>query len=111
MKALQVVMGAGLLEAEAMGWGMGDDEEGNGGAGVVPRGWNSTRPGEVRVGRDWAGVEDGEWRGELRHWRRISTAALTRLHPLARAGTYQFLDYQGFAHYKCDGFLDFPLPR
>ncbi|ORY84727.1 hypothetical protein BCR35DRAFT_303076 [Leucosporidium creatinivorum] len=80
LEALSVVMGAGLTEAESMGWGLNaeDDEEADEGAGIIPRGWESTRPGEqVKEGRDWAGIEDSEWRG-----------------------TYQFLDYRAFEHYK-----------
>lgn len=63
-------MGAGLAEAETMGWGAGGDGEDDAvdeGAGIIPRGWESTRAGPpVSEGRDWAGIEDGEWRGELR---------------------------------------------
>lgn len=66
-QALSVVMGAGLTEAETMGWGANNDDDAmDEGAGVIPRGWESTRAGEpVTEGRDWAGIEDGEWRGEF----------------------------------------------
>lgn len=50
LTALAVVMATNLRELEGTGWG-GDDVE-------IPQGWDSTRPGEVPEGRDWAGVEE-----------------------------------------------------
>ena len=49
LEALALVMAANMKEVEGTGWG-GDDVE-------VPRGWESTRPGELPEGKDWAGVE------------------------------------------------------
>lgn len=70
-------MGAGLQEAETMGWGgSGDDDDAEDeGAGIIPRGWESTRAGApVSEGRDWAGIEDGEWRGELSRYSHLPRA-------------------------------------
>ncbi|SCV73544.1 BQ2448_7470 [Microbotryum intermedium] len=87
VRALAVVMIANLTEAEAMGWGDHDRSQ-------LPKGWNSTRPGpvagigahggdgknydgSVQQSRDWAGVEETEFRG-----------------------TYAFLDYRTFEHFN-----------
>lgn len=61
VQALQDVMQANVEEEITVGWGDGDVQK--------PRGWGSTRMGGAREGRmggnrhDWAGVEDGVWRG------------------------------------------------
>lgn len=72
LEALGIVMSAGLEEAMTYGWG--NDT-------TLPRGWKATRPGPTLVNgknpRDWAGVEDTEFRG-----------------------TYQFLDFNSFLHYN-----------
>ncbi|KAL8276956.1 hypothetical protein RQP46_010684 [Phenoliferia psychrophenolica] len=69
LESLAVVMAANLKEMEGTGWG-GEEVE-------VPSGWESTRPGEVPEGRDWAGVEAQTF-----------------------VGTYAFLDYRSFEHYN-----------
>lgn len=72
LEALGIVMSAGLAEAMTYGWG--EDC-------VLPRGWSATRPGprsdQAKNPRDWAGVEETEFRG-----------------------TYQFLDFNSYLHYN-----------
>lgn len=90
VEALAVVMGANLGEASSLGWG--DDT-------VVPVGWKSTRRGAAgeEEGRDWAGVGE-EWRGTL-----LETAAMKGRGtdtPAVPTGTYCFLDYRAYEHYK-----------
>lgn len=82
VEAISIVMSANLSEGREMGWG-GESIE-------LPSGLDCTRRGVIpdveekkeaeeneRNPRDWAGVEDTEWRG-----------------------TYCFIDYRTYEHYK-----------